>query len=285
MQTAAEHPADVLAAATEAARLARDKGTDARQRWRPGGGLDVVLFEKGRLQVYRVDADGRSVLCKTHPRIRRHFWFPRALVVGAALVVGGFFVSAFIPAATYVGVGALVALLFIPGLMGNFAIEDGLKAARWEGGEWQFVPQVSGPPLAATAQLQTAEALAKTHDSQAFARLLPDRVAEVVATSGGRLYRYQVDTTGAAVLVERSPVRARYNAAVFFSITAISAFVCIFVGAFAFHVHDGRIPVLFGVMFASFLTATALFVDRRAERIARPKEEWLEIDVPEPPTD
>lgn len=285
MHTAAEHPADVLAAATEAARLARDKGTDARQRWRPDGGLDVALFERGRLQVYRVDVDGRSVLCETHPRVRRHFWFPRALVAAAGIVVAGFFVSAYVPAAIYVGVGALFALLFVPGLMGNFAIEDGLDAARWDRDEWQFVPQLSGPALAATAQLQTAESLAREHDSRAFARLLPDGLAEVVATSGGRLHRYHVDVTGAVMLVERSPVRVRYNAGIFFLIVCMLAFAGIFVAAFGFDVHDGRILVLFGVMFASFLIGHGLCADRRAAGIARPPEEWLEIDVPEPPTD
>ena len=285
MQTAAEHTADVLAAATEAARLARDRGTDARQRWRPDGGLDVVLFEKGRLQVYRVDVDGRSVLCETHPRVRRHYWFPRVLAAAALLAVAGFVLSSTIPGAVYVAVAAFVACLVVPPFMGNFALEDGLAAARWDRDDWQFVPQLSGPALAATAQLQTAESLAREHDSRAFARLLPDGIAEVVATSGGRLHRYHVDVNGAAMLIERSPVRLRYNAGILFLIVCMLAFAGIFVAAFGFDVHDGRIPALFGVMFASFLIGHGLCADRRAARIACPPEEWLEIDVPEPPTD
>jgi hypothetical protein len=264
-------------------------------------------MHRGRLLRYRVAADGTSTLCETHSPVWRHVWW-RRLTVGAGVVFAAgltvpFVVVAIASAlgfgpidldragawATFVGgacaaafAGAFLLLMIGVVVCGNVGVVDGLGAAKWDVKQWNEVPKVAGRAPSTRAQLEAAERLAATHEGNAFARSLSDGTAEVVATSGGRLYRYVVGDGGDATMIERSGVRARYYIGLAFLALSAVGFVIFFVAAFAGARDRVILLWLFGGVMASMLVGHGLCADFRAARLATPREGWLEIRFTRP---
>lgn len=296
-----------LAQAAEAARLAHAYGGEPRQRFGPDGTVDVVVMQRGRMMLYRIDADGSSYLSEAHPPVRRHVWGRRILIMAGVVFVAAFVVpflvvgvasalgfgpidldrangwSEFVGTATGGGgVGAVV--LFFIGVFygGNLTVYDGFKAANWDTVAWHEIPDVTGPAPQTRAQLEVSQWLAAKHDREAFVRGLPDGTAELVAASDGRVFRYMIGRAGDVRLVARSDARARHYIGLGFLVLAALALVSIFAAAFAGLSDSDLILWLFGATFLSMLIGFALTADHRAAQLARPSEDWLAIRLPKP---
>jgi hypothetical protein len=284
-------PRNAAPAAIEVARLAYGGQGDAYRRDLVDGAVEVLVMEDGHLQRYVVAADGTSSLVQTAPRSRRYatgLWMTRigfglwlGVIVGAGAagpVVGDLGGAGFLLAAV-VAIGALVLLIRGNGKSASETVLQWLGANAETDAGWRAVAELrlSGSGDLTAEQIASAERLAVEHGGS-LARQLPDRNAEVVGTSGGRLYRYRVTEKGDAMQVEQSALSLVYA----FSIVLCAGGWLVAGALWILPVElDGRL-LFFGALGTSVLGVILAGLSQTAYRRLRRQGTWVEFKTPPP---
>jgi hypothetical protein len=270
-------------AATTPARLAAELEGNVRWRQLPSGELEIATINEGRIDRYRVQADGERVLVDTSAAPLGHR--------GRQLAIfGGFliFASIAVSASTSETAGFPVFLVGIglafAGLIARYRSEDldvRLKKID-KAGKWHEPTNLRGWSPQSAEQLAAVEHIADEHDGLAFVRDIGTRTIDVVAMRRGRLERYWVDELGSFEIAGTESLAGRY--VLDRLLQGVGLLVWLAILGVLFGVQHNKallLGVLIGclpaVMLAGWLNDRHLSLDRRVKELEADGQRWIEI--------
>jgi hypothetical protein len=272
-------------AATTPARLAAELEGNVRWRELPSGELEAATMSEGRVDRYRVQADGERVLVDSSAAplgYRRG----RSLAIFGLLLI---FASIAVSAGTTETAGLTVFLVGIgvafAGLIARYRSEDldtRLKKID-KASKWHEPTNLHGWTPRSAEQLAVVERIADDHDGLAFVRDIGMWTIEVLAMRRGHVERYWVDEVGTHGVEETVSLARRYVADRLLHGISLLIWLAILGSLFAVQHDKGLLlAVLIGclaaVMLAGSLNDRQLALERHVKRLeAADGQTWIEI--------